>query len=178
MLTRKLVEETVRVSAEQRPTRIFNLGCGPAGEVERFLAVCPLANGAEFALLDFNDETLDYTTRVLRECKQRHQRRTALRFVKQSVMQLLRSAARGRESAQKYDYLYCAGLFDYLPDRVCKQLMAIFYDMLAPGGLVVATNVDASNPIRHMLDYVLEWHLIYRNAPQLRALAPDAAGQE
>ncbi|HYV32761.1 MAG TPA: class I SAM-dependent methyltransferase, partial [Candidatus Binatia bacterium] len=81
-------------------------------------------------------------------------------------------------NGQQYDYLYCAGLFDYLPDWVCKQLMAIFYDMLAPGGLVVATNVDKCNPIRHMLDYVLEWHLIYRNARQLRALVPAAARAE
>ena len=178
LLTSRLIEETVRVSAEQRPIRIFNLGCGPASEVERFLAAGPLANHAQFALLDFNQETLDYAARVLQQSKQRHQRRTGLRFVKKSVTQLLRSAARGGQNGQQYDYLYCAGLFDYLPDWVCKQLMAIFYDMLAPGGLVVATNVDKCNPIRHMLDYVLEWHLIYRNARQLRALVPAAARAE
>ena len=53
--------------------------------------------------------------------------------------------------------------------------MNVLYEMLAPGGLLVATNVDAVNPIRHLLDYVLEWHLIYRDTGQLRDLRPDAA---
>ena len=46
--------------------------------------------------------------------------------------------------------------------------MNIFYDMLAPGGLLVATNVDAANPIQEMLDYVLDWNLIYRSGAQLK----------
>jgi extracellular factor (EF) 3-hydroxypalmitic acid methyl ester biosynthesis protein len=78
----------------------------------------------------------------------------------------------------KYDLVYCAGLFDYLPDKICKQLMNIFYDMVAPGGLLIATNVDRSNPIRQMLDYVLEWHLIYRNGRQMLSLRPDRADPE
>jgi extracellular factor (EF) 3-hydroxypalmitic acid methyl ester biosynthesis protein len=74
--------------------------------------------------------------------------------------------------------VYCAGLFDYLSDSICKQLMNIFYDLLAPGGLLLATNVDVSNPIRHWLGDILEWHLIYRNGQQFRALRPDAADPE
>jgi extracellular factor (EF) 3-hydroxypalmitic acid methyl ester biosynthesis protein len=53
--------------------------------------------------------------------------------------------------------------------------MNIFYDVLAPGGLLVATNVDTSNPSRQTMEQVLEWHLIYRNRAQLMGLAPDLA---
>ena len=73
---------------------------------------------------------------------------------------------------KNYDFIYCAGLFDYLPDRTCKQLMNIFYEWLAPGGLLAATNVDACKPFRHMLEFVLDWHLIYRD--QERGRQPDA----
>jgi len=76
---------------------------------------------------------------------------------------------------KKYDLVYCAGLFDYLPDRTCRQLMSIFYDWLAPGGLVAATNVDDCKPFRHMLEFVLDWHLIYRNTQKGAALLPDRA---
>jgi extracellular factor (EF) 3-hydroxypalmitic acid methyl ester biosynthesis protein len=39
----------------------------------------------------------------------------------------------------------------------------------------VATNVDASNPSRNTMEYLLEWHLIYRSEEQLKALIPDEA---
>jgi extracellular factor (EF) 3-hydroxypalmitic acid methyl ester biosynthesis protein len=74
--------------------------------------------------------------------------------------------------------VYCAGLFDYLTDSVCARLMAVFYDMLAPGGLLLVTNVDRANPIRHWLGDVLDWHLIYRDAADMKALKPDRAGAD
>jgi extracellular factor (EF) 3-hydroxypalmitic acid methyl ester biosynthesis protein len=74
--------------------------------------------------------------------------------------------------------VYCAGLFDYLSDRVCRRLMDIFYEILAPGGLLVATNVEASNPDRQMMEYLMDWHLIYRSPEQLLALAPQKAPAE
>jgi extracellular factor (EF) 3-hydroxypalmitic acid methyl ester biosynthesis protein len=176
-LTQQLIQETARVSATGRKARIFNLGCGPAGEVQRFLTEMELSNQAEFTLLDFNDETLAYTTNLLNQLKTRHQRSTQIKMLKKSVAQIL--MGRGKSSIVsadiKYDFVYCAGLFDYLPDNYCRQLMDIFYEMLAPGGLLVATNVDAVNPIQQMLDYVLDWVLIYRGGSQLAEVAPQKA---
>lgn len=178
-LTQRLIDETVRVSAERRPARIFNLGCGPAGEVQEFLTG-HFADHAQLLMLDFNDETLAYTNRILGEIKARHGRTTSIQFVKKSVIQIIKAASKAAVNGpdNTYDYLYCAGLFDYLPDQLCKQLINIFYDMLAPGGLLLVTNVDACNPIRHMLDDLLEWHLIYRNAADFRALAPGRVSSE
>ncbi len=167
-LTRKLEEESIRVMAEKRGLKVLNLGCGPAIEVQRFLESSMLSEQAMMTLLDFNDKTLEYTKGVIEECKRRYRRSTSFEFVKKSVVQLLKTNERGKS----YDLVYCAGLFDYLPERICRQLTSAFYGMLAPGGLLVLTNVDKCNPIRQMLDYLLEWHLIYRNAMQLRALAP------
>jgi extracellular factor (EF) 3-hydroxypalmitic acid methyl ester biosynthesis protein len=50
--------------------------------------------------------------------------------------------------------------------------------MVAPGGLLVATNVDASNPSRNWMEYVVDWHLVYRNHQQLEYLVPDGAWTE
>jgi extracellular factor (EF) 3-hydroxypalmitic acid methyl ester biosynthesis protein len=74
-----------------------------------------------------------------------------------------------------YDFVYCAGLFDYLSDRICRRLLEVFYDLLAPGGLLVATNVDSSNPSRVWMEYVVDWHLVYRDQEQFLKLAPDRA---
>lgn len=176
-LTQRLEEETRRVARTGRLARIFNLGCGPAKEVQDFLVRDEVCERATFCLLDFNDETLAHTSQVLEEIKRRHQRRTSIQAIKKSVHQVLKEAARPGPELQpgSYDLVYCAGLFDYLSDRICKRLMNIFYDLLAPGGLLVVTNVDASNPSRNWMEYVLEWHLIYRDHRLLQQLAPDAA---
>jgi extracellular factor (EF) 3-hydroxypalmitic acid methyl ester biosynthesis protein len=174
-LTDKLVEETRRVARQGRMAKIFNLGCGPAKEVQNFLLQHDLCERASFTLLDFNDETLQYTHRLLEDIRMRNHRYTPIHLVKKSVHQILKEAMRPAGDGPKYDLLYCAGLFDYLSDRICKRLINIFYDMLAPGGLLLATNVDVANPNRQTMEYVLEWHLVYRNREQLDSLKPDAA---
>lgn len=176
ILAGKLVDETLRASKAGRSASIFNLGCGPAGEVQQFIAESALADRASFVMLDFNDETLQFAGAALSAVKQRHNRKTEIQLTKKSVMQILKAGA--RSAGGTHDMIYCAGLFDYLPDRMCKELMNIFYDMLAPGGLLLATNVDCSNPIRNMLDYLLEWHLIYRDGKQMLEFAPERADKE
>lgn len=175
-LTNLLVQETARVAAQGRMARIFNLGCGPAGEVQNFLAEHDLSNRADLMLLDFNDETIAYTTGVLDQLKRKHRRSTPIHMVKKSVGQILKGRGRSTVTGPegKYDLLYCAGLFDYLTDPICRQLMNVFYDMVAPGGLLVATNVDSSNPRIFTMEYMMEWVVIYRTGAHLATLKPDA----
>lgn len=175
-----LKNESLRGARRGKPIRVLNLGCGPAREVQEFLAQETLADYLQFTLLDFNEETIQYTSRVLGELKNRFGRRTPIQMQKKSVQHVLKEGAKPLiQAADKgYDLIYCAGLFDYLPNRTCKQLMNIFYGWLAPGGLVAATNVDDCKPFRHMLEFVLDWHLIYRNSLKSAALVPDLVGPE
>jgi extracellular factor (EF) 3-hydroxypalmitic acid methyl ester biosynthesis protein len=179
-LTQKLTEETLRKSSAQNMARIFNLGCGPAKEVQAFLAQGELSNHADFTLLDFNEETIAHAKIELEGMKTTHARRTPIRLHKKSVAHLLKGKAKSSEgsSENQYDFVYCAGLFDYLTTIACKQLMNVFYDMVAPGGLLLATNVDASNPIRHWLGDILDWHLIYRSGQEMLALCPERANRD
>lgn len=174
-LSDRLAEETLRLANEGKVARVFNMGCGPAKEVEAFLGRTEISERARLTLMDFNEETLRYAKVVMENAKKRYDRRTEIEFVRKSVAQILKGKDRRLDGplAAKYDFVYCAGLFDYLADGLCKQLMNIFYDMLAPGGLLVATNVDSSNPIRHWLGDILDWHLIYRNGKEFLALRPE-----
>ncbi|RBP44400.1 extracellular factor (EF) 3-hydroxypalmitic acid methyl ester biosynthesis protein [Roseimicrobium gellanilyticum] len=176
-LTERLHNETSRVTNQGKIARIFNLGCGPAKEVQEFLITDGLSDNAELSLLDFNDETITNTTRILEDLRGRHRRRTGLKFIKRSVHQILKESSKKGAGFEVggYDFVYCAGLFDYLSDRICRRLMEVFYDLLAPGGLLVATNVDTSNPSRLWMEYVVEWHLVYRNKQQFLRLAPESA---
>jgi extracellular factor (EF) 3-hydroxypalmitic acid methyl ester biosynthesis protein len=178
-LTEQLRQETTSAAAQGKVARIFNLGCGPAREIQDFLAD-GLSDNADLLLLDFNDETLSSTTRVLEELRTRHRRRTGLKFVKRSVHQILKESTKKGAGFEvgSYDFVYCAGLFDYLSDRICRRLLEVFYDLLAPGGLLVATNVDASNPSRLWMEHVVEWHLVYRTKEQFLRLAPESSPPE
>ena len=175
-----LVQESLRVARAGRPARILDLGCGPAREVQEFLAEGPPCDEAQFTLLDFNEETVRHTSGVLDELRKRHNRRTVIQVQKKSVQHVLKEGVRPVLGAngKNYDLIYCAGLFDYLPDRTCKQLMNIFYEWLAPGGLLAATNVYACKPFRHMLEFVLDWYLIYRSPKMAAALLPSRAEAE
>jgi extracellular factor (EF) 3-hydroxypalmitic acid methyl ester biosynthesis protein len=179
-LNRTLREETKRRAKMGLITNIFNLGCGPAKEIQDFLVYDDLCERATFTLLDFNDETLAYTGKLLNDIKMKHQRQAPITMIQRSVHQILKDGPRGPETGKDtlYDVVYCAGLFDYLSDRVCRKLMDTFYEMLVPGGLLVATNVEASNPARQMMEYLMDWHLIYRDAEQLMTVAPQKAPRE
>jgi len=180
-LTQCLVEETLRAASPGRPARIFSLACGPALELQEFLREHELSNRAELTLLDFNEETLQHVTTTFTDLKARLSRRTPVQFIKRSVHQLLKDSVRGAARpgiSQKYDFVYCAGLFDYLPDAICQRLMTLLYDWVAPGGLLLATNVEPSNPLRHGMEHLLDWHLIYRRGQQLQALRPTQVAPE
>lgn len=175
-LRKRLVEETERLAGQGRRARIFNLGCGPAREVQLFLGNDAISDQADLVLADFNSETLGFTRNTLEDLRSRNRRKTGLQFTERSVHQMLKESIRSADApaGPAYDFIYCAGLFDYVSDRVCKRLMEVFYGMLAPGGLLLVTNVDASKPFRHSMDYLLEWHLIFRDRAQMLALIPEA----
>lgn len=184
-LTRRLVEESARVGVEGRPVRIFNLACGPAFELQTFLREHELSNRAEITLLDFNEETINYVTNTFRELKVKCSRRTPVSCVQRSVHQLLRESVRNpavRGNGQQYDFVYCAGLFDYLTDSVCQRLITLLYEWLAPGGSLLITNVDATlndlRSFRYSLEFLLDWHLIYRSSYQFGRLVPDSLRAE
>lgn len=176
-LHQRIAAEVQRVHATGRRCRILNLGCGPAMEIQQFLAQDPASNLADFLLLDFNHETLEFAEESILRCREQHQRTCSIRFEEKSINQLLKDASRPEMAAHRgqFDMVYCAGLFDYVSDRVCRRLTELFYEFLAPGGLLIVTNVDDSKPFRESMDFLLEWHLIYRDAEAMRQLIPAQA---
>jgi len=178
-LERALLEEAARMRAAGRSLRVFNLGCGPAIEVQRFLRLQGVSSQADFTLLDFSRETIDYTRGVLEQLRAQYGRRTRIQFVESNVRKLLRKVSgNGKPELTSYDFIYCAGLFDYLPDAVCTQLLELLYGWLTPGGLLVATNVETTRAIELSLEYMLDWKLLCRSQTEFEALAPRQAPRD
>lgn len=176
LLVERLRDETLASRRRGERASVFTLGCGPAVEVARFLTEYAIASEADFVLGDFSQETLDGTRQVLTECRDRHARRTRLEFRRVSVLQFLRN--RESEPSHPFSFIYCAGLFDYLQEPTCRQLLDRLYAHLRPGGLLLCTNVDGANPIKHGMSFLLDWHLIYRTAADMARLIPAAAERD
>ncbi len=179
-LTQKLAAETQRVAREGGTARILNLGCGPAREVQDFLAQSDLSDKAEFILMDFNDETLEFVRKSLESLKHQWHRTTLISVVKKSVHVILKDSYKPSPGPEekRYDFIYCAGLFDYLEDRICRRVMDYFYGLLEPGGLLLATNVTPASPLRSLMEGILEWPMIYRDHLQMAVLKPETAPED
>ena len=177
-LCEKIRGETLRCIREGHKARIYSIACGPAREAEDFIRESPLADDVEFRLLDFNEETLKYTSSRLDQAKKEHNRGTPVKIIKNSVQSLLKASAKDQASEKKFDLIYCSGLYDYLNDRIIKALNTYLYDLLNPGGLLVVGNFATNNPIQKIMEHALEWFLIYRNRKDLDSLAPSQANPE
>lgn len=173
ILRDRLDDFALRAVQAGRPMRVLNVGCGPAVEIQRFARDNPHSDRLEFVLVDFSEETLEYTRQCLEEASRPTGRKLNLTLQHESVNQLLKRAARSQRVApeESFDYVYCAGLFDYLSDKVCTRLVEYFISRSRVGARILVTNVHSSNPERNWMEHFLEWYLIYRDeAALLRAM--------
>lgn len=173
-LVKMLKQESERKVSEGGRVEILNLGCGPAQEIQRFIEHEEISDQCDFTLLDFNRETLDYTNGVLSELRRNLGRGTRLTMIESSVHQLLKQASKGQMDfkMESYDVVYCAGLFDYLSQKVCKKLVELFARLLRPGGMLIVTNVASTNPHIGWMEFLAEWNLVYRNDWEMLDLIP------
>lgn len=168
-----LCEHAAAAHAAGRKARGLTIGCGPAEETFRFVMNSPHADSLDLTLVDFNRETLDWTAdRLSQACAQTH-RKPGLDFVQESVVNIARRRA---ESIQpEFDFVICAGLFDYFSDTVCSRVIQFGARSLLPGGTLVVTNVSKCASSFSM-STLLEWDLIYRSAEELERLLPRLPG--
>jgi extracellular factor (EF) 3-hydroxypalmitic acid methyl ester biosynthesis protein len=159
-----------------RPFRVLNVGCGPAAEVQRFLQSYPDPELLSFELIDFSEETLAWTRERINSICGGLAKTVSIQYLRESVHQLIkRRLQSGSDENREYDAIYCAGLFDYLSDKVCAKLLSHCANRLHRGGRLLFTNVHSSSPERSVLEHLLEWYLIYRDEAKMESLLPEDA---
>jgi extracellular factor (EF) 3-hydroxypalmitic acid methyl ester biosynthesis protein len=175
ILSNQLKKEAIKAFKENRPFRVMNVGCGPALEVQEFLQYGELLQYCEFHLLDFNEETLNHVREKIQKVMGYTNEKPVIKFIRKSIQELLKEAVRYQTGSSKdsFEMVYCAGLFDYLSNRVCKRLLELFHTWLTPGGLLLITNVHPMNPIRYLMEHVAEWYLLYRDENEMADLVPN-----
>ncbi len=174
-----LDDGSARAAGEEREFRFVSVGCGPAVEVQRFIRSNPGAEQAEIRLIDFNAETLGYAQREIEGVIRDTSRRVSVDYIQESVHFLLKRASSGEATREvgRYDLVYCAGLFDYLSDRVCARLTRLFYQWLRPGGILLVTNMHERTLDRYIIEHMVDWFLIYRNEEHMLRFIPGLGVQ-
>jgi len=77
----------------------------------------------------------------------------------------------GPLATQTFDFIYAAGLYDYLEDRLSQRLTERMFQMLRPGGrLLIANYLPDIDDVGYMETY-MGWRLIYRDADAMTRLA-------
>jgi len=174
-----LVEGAASSAKQGRTFSALSIGCGPAMEVQRFIRHSDYAQGARIALVDFNRETLDHAEERIRDAISDSGRDADVSFIRRSVHSLLKNAAIGFEQdfSACFDFVYCAGLFDYLSDKVCARLLRLFYSWTSPTGRLLVTNMHERTLNRYLLEHQAEWFLIYRSEEQMLSMGAGLGPQ-
>lgn len=171
--------EVAAAHKEQGDVQVLCVGCGPALEIQRFVASNPDSASVTFFLMDFNRETLEYAESRVRGASEQAGRESRAHFLHRSVHSLLKGSASSlrEEFTSQFHFVYCAGLFDYLSDRVCARLIRLFYEWVVPNGSVLVTNMNVRKSSRYVLEYLADWYLIYRDQAAMSELVPGLGRQ-
>ena len=174
ILYSKIKEVALKAKKAGHKAKIFNFACGPAIEIQKFIEGEEISENCEFTLLDFNKQTLQYTADKIDKSKQKSgNRKVDVNYINKSAHEVLKEAVNINQKElpqDNFDLVYCAGLFDYLSDKVCARLLQLFFWQLKPGGDLLATNVHTDHPVKALMEYLMEWYLVYRNEDEFLKL--------
>ncbi|HZH79326.1 MAG TPA: class I SAM-dependent methyltransferase [Archangium sp.] len=156
-----------------RPLRVLSFACGPEHSLREHTA---LGGTGSYLLCDFDPAPLDYCRRQFEKLARMPRSGVPmpeLRFIQLSTYQLIRY----RDSLQKLhhpdgplDIVVAAGILDYLKDNVIARFLDMMSSLLAPGGVLLLTNLNQQNPWRAFMEYVGDWVVVHRTADQFRTL--------
>jgi SAM-dependent methyltransferase len=153
-----LAEWIDRIASERADARILSVACGHLREAQRSQAVRDGRIG-ELVALDQDARSIALI--------QREQAEHKVTTVTASFRRLIVSPA----DLGTFDFIYSAGLYDYLPDEAARRLTASMFAMLRPGGtLLIANFAPELNDIGYM-EALMDWVLIYRDEAQIDAVA-------
>ena len=155
---RELLASLIDRTASRGGSRVFALAAGHLREVEMSRAIRE-RSFRDFVAIDQDDASLTVVRNEYADL--------GITAMNGSVRQIL-----GRKvNAGSFDFVYAAGLFDYLAQPVAAALTRRMFEMTRPGGTLLIPNFAAGARDSGYMESFMDWHLIYRTHDEMHALA-------
>jgi hypothetical protein len=153
-----LAQKINEVCKDKQKPNILSVACGHLREA----SICPAVMNkefGEFVALDLDAESLAKVDSLFG------------RYGVATRHAPIKKMLTGEMVFSDLDFVYAAGLYDYLPDSIARKLTGFLFNMLNPGGkLLVANFVPDIADVGYM-EAFMDWWLIYRNQAQMIDLA-------
>lgn len=147
------------------PPAVLSLACGHARELDLLTTARRQALG-RIVMCDQDSASLEALRARLEGDGAQLQTRAL------TVRQFLALAPETRTLGH-FDFVYSAGLYDYLEQRTAVRLTKTLFDRVAPGGQLLLANFHPANRGTGYMEAFMDWWLIYRDEAEMRGLAEE-----
>ncbi|MBX5173961.1 class I SAM-dependent methyltransferase [Rhizobium sp. NZLR1b] len=93
----------------------------------------------------------------------------------ESINGSVKSLLGGRHALGMFDFVYAAGLYDYLPDAVAVKLTKKCVSMLKPGGTFLFANFSPETDVDGYMETFMNWELLLRSEREMGLIASESA---
>jgi extracellular factor (EF) 3-hydroxypalmitic acid methyl ester biosynthesis protein len=162
-----IASEIDKVAARQSSGRasMLSIACGHLREADLAVAFRSGAIG-QFVALDQDRDSLAEVER------------SYAHLGVEAQVGTVRSIIARKTAFSGMDFVYAAGLYDYLVAPIGMRLAARLFEFLRPGGRLLIANFSPSLPGIGYMETFMDWWLIYRTGAELRALFDEVPGDE
>src|SRR5436190_2481769 len=163
---RKIIALTIDELAEDSSDlRILSIACGHLREAKSSRAVT-CGRIAEYFALDQDAVSLEVVKNELSE------------FNVIPINAPIKSLFTDGQQFHNLDFVYAAGLYDYLSRRLAVKLTSKIFKMLKPSGRLLIANFAPCLPDIAYGETFLRWNLIYRNETEVLDFASEIDQRE
>jgi extracellular factor (EF) 3-hydroxypalmitic acid methyl ester biosynthesis protein len=155
---RRLIAGLIDTLPSRGGNTVFALAAGHLREIEISQAI-RTGQIHDFLAVDQDDASLAVVARDYSHF--------GIEAVHGSVRQILS----GTLTLGRFDFVYAAGLFDYLNASTAIALAKRMFEMTRPGGMTLIPNFLAGARDRGYMESFMDWRLIYRDHADMQALA-------
>jgi SAM-dependent methyltransferase len=156
---RHLISDQLNELAATKPgAHVLSLACGHLREAQLSSAVLQGQLG-RYVAIDQDPESIALVEREMGH------------LGIETLVGSVRDILQGRLALSDFDFVYAAGLYDYLPLPVAQRLSERLFRMLNPGGRLLLANFIPNISNVGFMEAFLDWWLIYRTRAELLQVA-------